>query len=66
MTPQKLMGLAITKYNTLKEQDLWDQGDQAGDEIIALKAEIALLKQQNDRKPDQKRKYNDRFAWKVK
>ena len=66
MTPQKLMGLAVTKYNTLKEQELWDQEIQAGDEIIALKAEIALLKQQNSRKPEQKRKNDDRFAWKEK
>ena len=66
MTPQKLMGLAVTKYNTLKEQDLWDQDSQAGDEIIALKAEIALLKQQTQRKSEQKRKNDDRFAWKEK
>ena len=66
MTPQKLMGLAITKYNTLKEQELWDQGDQAGDEIIALKAEIAQLKQLNKQKTEQKRKNDDRFAWKEK
>ena len=66
MTPQKLMGLAITKYNTLKEQELWEQDNQAGDEIVALKAEIALLKQQNKRKPEQKKKNDERFAWKEK
>ena len=65
MTAQKLMGLATTKYNTLKEQELWDQENQAGDEIVALKAEIALLKQQNKRKPEQKKK-DERFAWKEK
>ena len=70
MTPQKLMGLALTKYNTLKEQELWDQGNQEGDEIIALKAEIAMLKQQHQqqgkRKSDQAKRNDERFSWKEK
>ena len=49
MTPQKLMGLALTKFNTLKEQLQWTQDERANEEIISLKAEIASLKQQNKR-----------------
>ena len=66
MSPQKLMSLALTKYNTLKEQDQWKQSDQAEDQIIALKAEIASLKQQNKRKQEQTKKNDERFAWKEK
>ena len=66
MTPQKIMSLAITKFNTLREQDMWEQDNNANDEIIALKAEIALLKQNNKRKPEQKKKHDERSAWKEK
>ena len=66
MTPQKIMDLAITKYNTLKEQDFWEQGSSANDEIIALKAEIALLKQGTKRKPEQKKNMDERTSWKEK
>ena len=64
------MGLALTKYKTLKEQETWDRGSQEGDEIIALKAEIALLKQkhqqQGKRKSDQGKRNDERFSWKEK
>ena len=66
MSPQKLMSLALTKYNTLKEQNQWEQGDQAEDQIIALKAEVALLKQKGKRKQDQPKKTDERFEWKEK
>ena len=69
MTPQKLMGLALTKFNTLKEQLQWTQDERANEEIVSLKAEIASLKQQNKRKwkqPNRSRKRDERFAWKEK
>ena len=66
MTPQKIMDLAITKFNTLKEQGIWDQGSVANDEIIALKAEIALLKQNNKRKTDTEKSQDKRSSWKEK
>ena len=66
MTPQKIMDLAITKFNTLKEQDVWEQDNGANEEIIALKAEIALLKQNTKRKPDQGKKSDERTSWKEK
>lgn len=66
LSPQKIMSLAITKYNTIKEQGGWDQTDKAGDEIIAMKAEIAMLKQQSKRTPEQAKRSDERFAWKEK
>ena len=66
MTPQKIMDMAITKFNTLKEQDAWDQDNSSNEEIIALKAEIALLKQNNKRKPEQNKKGDERHSWKEK
>ena len=66
MTPQKIMDMAITKFNTLKEQDAWDEDNSANEEIIALKAEIALLKQNNKRKPEQNKKGDERHSWKEK
>ena len=63
------MGLALTKFNTLKEQLQWTQDERANEEIISLKAEIASLKQQNKRKweqPNRSRKRDERFAWKEK
>ena len=66
MTPQKLMSLAMTKYHTLKEQDNWEKGEKADEDIVALKAEIAALKQQGKRKSDQSKKTDERFAWKEK
>ena len=66
MTPQKIMDLAITKFNTLKEQDVRDLDNVANEEIIALKAEIALLKQNNKRKPDQNKKGDERNSWNEK
>ena len=56
MTPQKIMDMAITTFNTLKEQDAWDQDNSSNEEIIALRAELALLKQNNKRKPIRTRK----------
>ena len=66
MNPQKIKDLAITKFNTLKEQGIWDQGSAANDEIIALKAEIALLKQNNKRKTDTEKSQDKRSSWKEK
>ena len=69
MTPQKLMGLALTKFNTLKEQLQWTQDERANEEIVSLKAEIESLKQQNKRKWEQtkqSKKKDERFAWKEK
>ena len=69
MTPQKLMGLAMTKFNTLKEQFRWTQSENTNDEIVSMKAEIASLKQQNKRKWEQtkqSKKKDERFAWKEK
>ena len=66
MTPQKIMDLAITKFNTLKEQGIWDQGSATNDEIIALKAELALLKQNNKRKADTEKNQDKRSSWKEK
>ena len=69
MTPQKLMGLALTKFHTLKEQLKWTQNENASEEIVSLKAEIASLKQQNKRKWEQtkqSKKKDERFAWKEK
>ena len=60
------MSLPITKYNTIKEQDGWEQTDKAGDEIIAMKAEIAMLKQQSKRTPEQAKRSDERFVWKEK
>ena len=69
MTPQKLMGLAMTKFNTLKEQLKWTQNENTNEEIVSLKAEIASVKQQNKRKLErtkQSMKKDERFAWKEK
>ena len=66
MSPQKLMGLAMTKYNTLKEQFTWTTDEGPSDEIVSLKAEIASLKQQGKRKWSPPKKKDDRYAWKEK
>lgn len=51
--PNKLMQLALNKYNTLKEAGKWNAPTEEQNKIVALEAEVNKMK--NDKRPHKKK-----------
>jgi len=50
ISPQRLMQLALNRYNTMKEGGSWNAPSEEQTEIIALKAQLKKLQKQRDPK----------------
>ena len=49
LTPESLMGLAISKYQIMIDQDIWMEDTPEQKQIMALTAQIETIKKENSK-----------------